>query len=69
MILLYPSDNNVLKVIMWQRYAINFIYKIQEILEYNPSSAPCCDPNNFRIITFNQTVDPKYVVKKIKQSF
>lgn len=69
MILLYPPDDNILKVVMWQRYAINFIYKIPEILEYTPSSIPCCDPKNFKIITFKENVNPKYVIQKIKFGF
>jgi hypothetical protein len=69
MILLYPDETEVREKISWQKNIVKFIFDIPEIMDYEPSTLPCCNPENFKTISLNQTVDPKNLLQKIKQIF
>ena len=66
MTLLYPDDSDVLKVVMWQRYAIAYIFGEKDVLRFIPSSLPCCNPKNYNVINFTKNVDTKILLSSIK---
>ena len=59
MTLLYPDETEVRERISWQKDIVKFIFNVPEIMDYEPSTIPCCNPDNYQIITINNKVCPQ----------
>lgn len=59
MTLLYPDETEVRERISWQKDIVKFIFNVPEIMDYEPSTIPCCNPDNYQIVTINNKVCPQ----------
>ena len=65
MLLLYPDETEVQNRISWQKEVIKDIFNEPEIMNFAPSTIPCCNPNNYTVMRIDESLDGKKLTRKM----
>ena len=56
MSLFYPDETEVRNRIRWQKEIIKDIFSVKEIMDFEPSTLPCCNPHNYKVATIEDGI-------------
>ena len=58
-------ETEVQNRISWQKEVIKDIFNEPEIMNFAPSTIPCCNPNNYTAMRIDESLDGKKLTRKM----